>query len=103
MKRELALAGIALVVSILLSSPSIAQTTPAKSEPAPVAATHEAPALEEMSLDDAILFASTADERKRLLMRCAGPAPRPLHSTQADNQPVSEPAVMADAPSPLRS
>ncbi len=39
MKRELALAGIALVVSILLSSPTIAEPKhkPARAEPAPIA------------------------------------------------------------------
>ncbi len=83
MKREFAIAGIAFVVSILLSSPSLAQTTPAKAEPAATpapAATSvsiDAPALEEISLDDAILFASSLEDRKRLLMRCAGPPPRP--------------------------
>lgn len=38
MKRELAIAGIALVVSILLSAPSIAQTVPCLSEAAAILA-----------------------------------------------------------------
>jgi hypothetical protein len=38
MKRQLAIAGIALVVSILLSSPTIAQPSPCKAEPATILA-----------------------------------------------------------------
>jgi hypothetical protein len=34
MKRDIAIAGLALVVSILLSSPTFAQTAPALVEPA---------------------------------------------------------------------
>ncbi len=78
MKREFAIAGIALVVSILLSSPSLAQTAPAKAEPASVAstATEDTIAVEEISLDDAILLASSPEDMKRLMMRCAGPPPQ---------------------------
>ncbi len=100
MKRELAIAGLALVVSILLSSPSIAQTSPAKAapaaEPAAIATNDGAPALslEEMSLDDAILFASSPEDRRRLAMRCAGPPPRALE-TALLTEPASEPAILA--------
>lgn len=99
MKREFAIAGLALVVSILLSSPSIAQTAPEKAKPAaePVAeaATDAAPefSLEEMSLDDAILFASSPEDRMRVLMRCAGPPPR-VAPEMASLEPASEPAVV---------
>lgn len=99
MKREFAIAGIALVVSILLSSPSIAQTAPEKAKPSadPAAAftTEAAPAfsLEEMSLDDAILFASSPEDRMRVLMRCAGPPPR-IAPDMANLEPASEPAVI---------
>lgn len=81
MKREFAIAGIALVVSILLSSPSLAQTAPAKAEPAATpasvasTATEDTIAVEEISLDDAILLASSPEDMKRLMMRCAGPPP----------------------------
>lgn len=92
MKREFAIAGLALVVSILLSSPSLAQTAPEKAEPAAPVVTHEAPVLEEMSLDDAVLFASSAEDRKRLLMRCIGPRPR-LPDTVAPTEQASEPAL----------
>lgn len=99
MKREFAIAGLALVVSILLSSPSIAQTAPEMAKPAaePVAeaATDAAPefSLEEMSLDDAILFASSPEDRMRVLMRCAGPPPR-VAPEMASLEPASEPAVV---------
>ncbi len=100
MKREFAIAGLALVVSILLSSPSIAQTSPEKTKPAaePAAAvtTEAAPSVsfEEMSLDDAILFASSPEDRMRVLMRCAGPPPR-VAPVSASLDPASEPAVIA--------
>jgi hypothetical protein len=92
MKRELAIAGIALVVSILLSSPSIAQTSPDKAEPAASIATEvtPSPVLEEMSFDEAILLASTPEDRKRLLMRCAGPPPRAAIEVAAN--PIAESA-----------
>ena len=99
MKREFAIAGLALVVSILLSSPSIAQTAPEMAKPAaePVAeaTTEAAPefSLEEMSLDDAILFASSPEDRMRVLMRCAGPPPR-VAPEMASLEPASEPAVV---------
>jgi hypothetical protein len=94
MKREFAIAGFALVVSILLSSPSLAQTAPAKAEPAAPVVTHEAPVLEEMSLDEAVLFASSAEDRKRLLVRCIGPRPRQPDAV-ALTEPASEPVLIA--------
>lgn len=99
MKREFAIAGLALVVSILLSSPSIAQTSPEKTkpaaEPAATVTTEATPtfSLEEMSLDDAILFASSSEDRMRVLMRCAGPPPR-VAPDMASLEPASEPAVI---------
>lgn len=99
MKREFAIAGLALVVSILLSSPSIAQTTPDKAKPAaePAAAvtTEAAPpvSFEELSLDEAILFASSPEDRMRVLMRCAGPPPR-VAPELASLEPASEPVLI---------
>ncbi len=97
MKREFAIAGLALVVSILLSSPSIAQTTPDKakpaSEPAAEITTDTALSLEEMSIDDAILFASSPGDRMRVLMRCAGPPPQAM-PPMASLEPISESAVI---------
>lgn len=103
MKREIALAGIALVVSILLSSPSLAQTpqitTNAAPAPAPIEAVAVVPA-EELSIDDAILMASTPEERAAVLRRCAGPPPRFMPPIAAElpaaEPPASEPAVVAD-------
>jgi hypothetical protein len=100
MKRELAVTGIALVVAILLSSPSIAQTTNAKPALAPVEAVTEAEPI--LSLDELVQADIAPEDRAKMLLRCIGPGPRPLHSTQAESQPASEPAVMANAPSPLR-
>ena len=102
MKRELALTGVALLISVLLSSPTFAQTslqTPnAKPAPAPIVETH-APQMEELSLDEAIMTAQTPEDRARLLMRCAGPPPKLALLSLAAPEPASEPAVIADAPS----
>lgn len=96
MKNAIYATGAALIIAVLLSSPTFAQTpdkpaTNAAPAPAPVAA-EEAPAA---SIDDLILLASTPEDRARLMLRCAGPPPRPLHSTQADSQPASEPVFLA--------
>jgi hypothetical protein len=95
MKREFALAGIALVVSVLLSSPTFAQTpqpqaaaTPA---PAPVEVTAPAHA-EELSIDDAIMMASTPAERAAVLRRCSGR----LRVAVKAEAPASEPAVLSE-------
>lgn len=105
MKRELALTGVALLISVLLSSPTFAQTKPQTTNAAPapapveVAVNADEPVL---SLDELVQGDFSHEDRAKLIMRCIGPPPRPLHSTQADSQPASEPAVIADAPSPLR-
>lgn len=99
MKREFAVAGIALVVSILLSSPTLAQTkpTPLNAAPAPASIETAAPAqADEISIDDAIMMASTPEERAAVLRRCAGPPPRiaPAATPVAPaSEPASEPAV----------
>lgn len=95
MKRELAITGIALVVSILLSSPSFAQTTPPESDtaaksPPVISSVIDRVMAEELSLDEAILFASTPEERRMLMMRCAGPPPRlPEDVADAKREPVT--------------
>lgn len=102
MKREFAVAGIALVVSILLSSPTFAQTkNPAPNAapaPAPIETTAPAHApmlAEELSIDDAIMMASTPEERAAVLRRCSGPPPRFMTPVVAE-APASEPAVLAE-------
>jgi hypothetical protein len=96
MKRELALTGIAVVISVLLSSPTFAQTASnpvnAAPAPAPIVET-QAAAVEEPSLDDAIMMAQTPADRMKLLMRCAGPPPQALQT--AKTQPASEPVAIA--------
>lgn len=96
MKRELALTGIALLVSVLLSSPAMAQIAPkpANVDPAPTPIeTVALAALEDLSIDDAILMASTPQERAMVLRRCAGPPPRMAAKVEP---PASKPAVVAD-------
>lgn len=90
------------MIAMLLSSPTFAQTSPpspnAKPAPAPVAE----PAAD-TPLDGLIEEAMTAEDRVRMLLRCAGPPPRPFLTTRAESEaPASEPAVLADAPSPSR-
>ena len=98
MKREFALAGIALVISVLLSSPTFAQTSQpqAAATPAPAPIEVTAPAhAEELSIDDAIMMASTPAERAAVLRRCSGPPPR-LRVAVVAEAPASEPAVLAE-------
>ena len=98
MKREFALAGIALVVSVLLSSPTFAQTPQPQvaATPAPAPIETVAPAqAEELSIDVAIMLASTPAERSAVLRRCSGPPPRIMTPVKAE-VPASEPAVSAE-------
>lgn len=94
MKRELALTGVALLISVLLSSPTFAQTsaqtTNAAPAPAPLVET-QSTQIEELSLDDAIMMAQTPQDRMKLLMRCAGPPPQALQTskTQHASEPVA--------------
>lgn len=101
MKRELALTGLALLVSVLLSSPTFADPARPTAKAAPAPAPVEAPLavnavtpVEELSLDDAILLAATPEERAAVLRRCAGPPPRIAVAASVDAR-TSEPAVIA--------
>jgi hypothetical protein len=99
MKNAILASGAGLVLAVLLSSPTFAQTTPinAKPAPAPVAAEPAA----DTPMDELIELATTPEDRMRLMLRCAGPPPRPIASAPAAKEaPVSEPAVLADAPPP---
>jgi len=97
MKNAILATGAALVIAVLLSSPTFAQTAmqrPTNAAPAP------APVVAEKTADDTPLNilieqASTPEERSRLLLRCIGPRPK----LDADIQPeasASEPAVVTD-------
>ena len=95
MKNAILASGAGLVLAILLSSPSFAQTAPtdAKPTPAPVVLTAEPAA--DTPLDDLIGMASTPEDRISLLMRCVGPPPRPMPAAEiAKAEPASEPAVI---------
>lgn len=100
MKREFALAGIALVISVLLSSPTFAQTpqqnvtTNATPAPAPIDTVARVQ-LEELSMDDAIMMARTQEERAMVLRRCSGPPPR-LRAPVVAEAPASEPAFLVE-------
>lgn len=98
MKREFALAGIALVVSILLSSPTVAQTpqpqTAAAAAPGPIELVAPAQA-EELSIDDAIMLARTPEERTAVLRRCSGPPPR-LRAPVVTEAPAREPTISVE-------
>lgn len=79
-KRGLVVSGVALVLAILLSSPTAAQTPaqPVNASPAP-AVTQDAAAAEPDAaapLDAQIEAATTSADRMKLLLRCSGPPPR---------------------------
>jgi len=92
MKRELAITGIAIVISILLSSPSLAQTSqPASTTPAP--APIDTPAEPEpiLSLDELVQGDFAPEDRGKLLMKCIGPRPQPFPAEKVASRPESEP------------
>lgn len=98
MNRALAVTGAAIVIAVLLSSPTFAQTSqpPLNAQPAPAVVEPAA----DTPLDSLVDEAVTQEDRARLLLRCIGPPPRPLPTTRAEStEPASEPAVIADAPS----
>lgn len=102
-KRALAVTGAAVVIAMLLSSPTFAQTNQpspnAKRAPAPIVVEPAA----DVPLDSLIEDAMTAEDRARLMLRCAGPPVRLLPTIRAESEaPASEPAILADAPSPSR-
>ncbi len=85
---------ISIVLALGVSAPAFAQT--AAKPPAPEIASDTA------SPDEAaIADATTPEDRARLLLRCAGPPPRPIASPiaskEAAKEPVSEPAVVEHA------
>lgn len=99
MKNALAVTGLAIVLAVLLSSPTFAQTSnqpPVKATPAPAPAVETASA--DVPLDTLIEEAQTPEDRARMLLRCIGPAPRPMHVAKpAKEAPASEPAVIENA------
>lgn len=101
-KRAFAVTGVAVVIAMLLSSPTFAQT----SQPSLNAKPAPAPAVEpaaDVPLDGLMDEAMTPEDRARMLLRCIGPPPRQLQTTRAESQaPASELAVIADTPSPVR-
>ncbi len=101
MNRALTITGAAIVIAVLLSSPTFAQTNQLSlnAQPAPAAA-EPSP---DTPLDELIDDAVSQEDRARLLLRCIGPPPPQFPTTRAESMaPASEPAVMVDAPSPLR-
>jgi hypothetical protein len=97
MKNAILATGAALLLAVLLSSPTFAQTakpsTNAAPAPAPVAVVEPAA---DVPIDALIETASTPEDRAALLRRCAGPPPRPTPAEIAKAEPVSEPAVVVE-------
>lgn len=94
MKNAILATGAALVIAVLLSSPTFAQTSNQRTinaapAPAPAAAEIQNVPLN-MPADEAL----TQDDHVRQLLRCVGPPPRPLPTTRAESEPAAvEPAV----------
>ncbi|MFT3723829.1 MAG: hypothetical protein QM773_09605 [Hyphomonadaceae bacterium] len=96
MKNAMLATGAALLLAVLLSSPTFAQTAkpPLNAAPAPAPAAVEQPAAD-VPIDALIETASTPEDRIALLRRCAGPPPRPMPAKDvAKTEPMSEPAVI---------
>ena len=98
MKNAILATGAALLLAVLLSSPTFAQTAPppvnAAPAPAPVATSEPAA---DAPIDALIETASTPEDRTALLRRCAGPPPRPMPAKDvAKTEPASEPAIIAN-------
>lgn len=84
------------MLAVGLSSPSLAQTPakPANATPAPASKTVAA---DTASPDEALIAeATTPEDRARLMLRCAGPPPRPVASAAPSKEPTAEPAVAVE-------
>ena len=96
MKSAMLATGAALLIAVLLSSPTFAQTAraPLNAAPAPAPVSVEEPAAD-VPLDALIEAATTHEDHIALLRRCAGPPPRPMPAKDvAKTEPMSEPAVI---------
>ena len=96
MKNAILATGAALLIAVLLSSPTFAQTSsqqPANAAPAPAPAAIGAPAAD-TPIDELIDGDITLD-RAELIRRCAGPPPRPFPTTRAEQEQASEAATIA--------
>lgn len=96
MKNAILATGAALLIAVLLSSPTFAQTSnqqPANAAPAPAAIAAEVPAAD-TPIDELIDGDITLD-RADLIRRCAGPPPRPFPTTRAEQEPASETTTIA--------
>jgi hypothetical protein len=97
MKNAIFASGAGLVLAVLLSSPSFAQTTPAAAAPTPTPVVADAEPAADVPLDELIEAAVTPEDRMRLLLRCSGPPPRPIASMPpAKEMPALEPATVAE-------
>jgi hypothetical protein len=97
MKNAIFSASAGLVIAVLLSSPSFAQTTPTNATPTPTPVVAEPEPAADVPLDELIEAAVTPEDRMRLLLRCSGPPPRPIaEHNVAKAEPASEPAVLSE-------
>lgn len=96
MKNAILATGAAILIAVLLSSPTFAQTAkpPVNAAPASAPVAVDEPAAD-VPIDALIETASTPEDRIALLRRCAGPPPRPMPAQVAKVEPASEPAVIA--------
>ncbi|HOZ28563.1 MAG TPA: hypothetical protein PK080_14455 [Hyphomonadaceae bacterium] len=87
MKTAILATGAALLLAVLLSSPTFAQTSaqPAKAAPAPAPI---AEASADTPLDGLLEEAMTLEDRAMLVRRCAGPPPQPLPLETAPTLPA---------------
>jgi hypothetical protein len=99
MKNAILATGAALLLAVLLSSPTFAQTSnqpPLNAAPAPAPIVSGEPAAD-VSIDALIDEAQTLEDRAALLRRCVGPPPRPMPAEIAKEAPATEPAVVVSA------
>lgn len=94
MKSVIFASAAGVVLAVLLSSPTFAQTTPSNAAPTPAG---EPPVVQsepaaDTPLDELISAAVTPEDRMRLMLRCSGPPPRPI----ASPAPASETPAVAE-------
>ena len=85
-----------VLLAVALSAPSLAQTTakPVNATPAPASEALAADAA--TPLDALIDEATTPEDRRRLLLRCAGPPPRPIAETASKELAAAEPVFAVE-------
>jgi hypothetical protein len=96
-KKALVAVGVSLILAMILSAPTFAQTAAQPVLDTAIPGIEPAP---DAPLDALIDQATTPAERTKLLLRCSGPPPiRPKAIADASKaKPASEPAVVVHNP-----